>query len=113
MIIIKVIHVCDICERRAMQRLTITSDFQNINEAVKNVEYNQGLFPQGWNIITNGETQELQCPTCRQNISIKEFDDKLKAISEGKLKKKLKAKLDKQNGQKSTDNDSTCMTFFT
>jgi hypothetical protein len=87
MIIVKIIHVCNTCERRHMQRLTITERFQDINEAIRNVEYNQGFLPTGWEIIHSGEDgreEELMCPTCRQQIAIKAFDEKLKEIKKKK-----------------------------
>jgi len=117
MIIIRIIHVCNTCERREMQRLTLNENFLDINVAIKNVEYNQGLTPNGWSIIHNDDKEELQCPTCRQQKMIKEFDEKLKSISEGKRLKKLRVKHDKivkeKKPRRDTGNDITCMSFFT
>ena len=69
MIIIKVIHCCDICERRAMQRIEL-DDHMDISSAFANS--NIIYKPDKWVLEIDGDEvdnqQRLLCPTCNKEI---------------------------------------------
>jgi len=103
MIIIKVIHVCDICERRATQRIEL-DDHMDISSAFIN---NNIIYkPEGW-VLEIDNQQKLFCPTCNK-LEI----DKLCA-QEKEINIRETGKNSKSNKSNGADNDSTCMTFFT
>lgn len=114
MIIIKVIHVCDICERRAMQRITL-DDHMDISSAFANS--NIIYKPEGWVLEVDGDEvdnqQRLFCPTCNK-LEMDKICAQEKIINDNvswqSVLKKIKKSKSKPNG---ADNDTTCMSFFT